>query len=684
MKIFYFSLFFIFFLFLLQITSAQNPLVKMWDKRFGGTDSEVIEAIQQSSDEGFILGGDSPSGISGDKTQPSWGGYDYWIVKTDSLGNKQWDKNYGGTDMEYFRSVRQTSDNGFIFSGTSKSGIGGDKTEPTWGTFDFWIVKTDSLGNKQWDKDFGGTMNDDAFCIEQTSDKGFIMGGPSTSGISGDKTQPSWGNQDYWIIKTDLLGNKQWDKSFGGTDGDILFSLLKTFDGGFILGGRSLSGISGDKTQLSWGGYDYWIVKTDSLGNMQWDKDFGGTDDDELYTIQQTSDGGFILGGSSQSSASGDKTQNSWGNWDYWIVKTVWLGNTQWDKNFGGSNYDYFRSVRQTSDSGYLISGDSDSPMSGDKTEGNLGITQTWILKTDSVGNKLWDKTIFTTGSDNIGLAVEAEDNCYLIANYSYSGIGGYKTQIAWNNSFDYWIVKFCDSTIFPSAAVTATSSLCPGTCTDFTNQSHNATTYLWSFPGGVPDTSTSINPTNICYVTPGSFDVHLIASNQNGSDTLVLTNYITVFPFPPAQAITQNSDTLFANIGSTFYQWYYNGNIISAATNYFYVATQSGDYNVVATDSNGCEVEAVINNVLARSQSDFTQDLLISVSPIPGSEKLFINSSINIVSLKILDFIGKDLFTETLFQNKVEMDIRFLSSGIYFLHIQTEKGNVVKRFIKE
>ncbi len=407
---------------------SQNPLVKMWDKRFGGIDAEGFYSIQQTSDGGFILGGISYSPISGDKTQNTWGSSDYWIVKTDSLGSKQWDKDFGGTSDDWLPSLQQTVDGGYILGGNSKSGIGGDKTQNTWSmdTADYWIVKTDSLGNKQWDKNFGGTNWEDLSSIQQTADGGYILGGTSASDISGDKTQNTWGTtSDYWIVKIDALGNKQWDKNFGGMGNDHLQSILQTSDGGYIFGGYSASNSSGDKTQNLWGFTDYWIVKTDSLGNKQWDKDFGGTDWQRLYSIQQTNDGGYILGGWSTSSISGDKTQDTNGDYDYWILKTDSLGNKQWDKDFGGSDRDEFRFVQQTNDGGYLLSGDSDSPISGNKTESNLGNKQTWLVKTDSLGNILWDKTAHTLIGGYQGLAIQTHENCNVIANNTSGGIGG-------------------------------------------------------------------------------------------------------------------------------------------------------------------------------------------------------------------------------------------------------------------
>jgi hypothetical protein len=440
---------------------SQNPLVKQWDKRFGGIADDYLHSFHQTSDSGFMMGGFSFSGISGDKTQATLGHSDYWIVKTDLSGNKQWDKNFGGTDYDYLYSIEQTADGGYILGGYSKSGISGDKTQANWDasgfTNDYWIVKTDSLGNKQWDKDLGGTNDDRLYSLQQTSDGGFILGGYSESGISGDKTQANWnasGNSaDFWIVKIDSAGNKQWDKDFGGTSDDVLYSIQQTADGGYIFGGYSWSGISGDKTQAAWGLMDYWIVKTDSLCNKQWDKNFGGTNGDYLFSIKQTADRRYILGGWSNSGINGDKTHASWGGADYWIIKTDSLGNKQWDKDFGGINDDEldFGNVTQTSDDGYLLCGTSYSAISGDKTENNLGGEQGWIVKTDSLGIKQWDKTIFTNAHDETYLAIQTNDGCYAIAGYTYAGIAGYKTQSSWNNSNDYWLIKFCDSTLTTS-----------------------------------------------------------------------------------------------------------------------------------------------------------------------------------------------------------------------------------------
>jgi len=681
----------------------------MWDYRFGGTDADRFTTFKQCADSGFILAGWSISGIGGDKTEDTIAGVDYWLVKTDKNGIKQWDKDFGGPGYEYPFSVEQTADGGFILGGYSTSLTGGDKTQPSWGSYDYWVIKTDSTGNIQWDKDFGGTNEDFLTTVHQTSDGGFIFGGSSNSRISGDKTQDIWDTicfplctSDYWIVKTDSLGNMQWDKDFGGKEADELTDIYQTSDGGFLLGGHSSSGISGDKTQALWGVRDYWIVKIDSLGNKQWDKDFGGTDDDLLYSLLATDDGGYFLGGISLSGVSGNKTQSTWGGIDFWIIKIDSLGNMLWDKDFGGSmNEDDFGNITHSKDGGYLIAGTSYSNISGDKTENNLGAEQSWIVKIDSLGNKEWDKTLLTTTSfhDEVGLALQTKEGCFAMANVTNAGIGGDKSQPS-QGTYDYWVIKFCDSTTFPIAALGASSSICPGTCVSLINLSLNAINYNWSFPGAMPDTSTAANPTNICYPTPGNYDVLLIASNAISSDTLLLTNYITVYPSPPPQSITQSGDTLFAIAGSTSYQWYFNTNIINGATDYFYVAPAGGDYNVVATDANGCEVEAAVFNVVAGLTPALSEGEGVTAFPNPVGDKVTIHKSRvtreTAVEISIYNVMGVlavlpiNIGTQTSnlnpysYRDETSIDVSNLPSGLYYLEI-TSCGKAIRtKFVKQ
>jgi PKD repeat protein len=589
---------------------AQNALVKMWDQRLGGTNNEWLNSFHQTSDGGYLLGGMSNSTANGDKTQDTVGGPDFWVVKVDSAGNKIWDKDFGGVKSDGLICMLQTPDGGFILGGTSNSGISGDKTADTWGDYDYWLVKIDSLGNKEWDKDFGGTGTDALNTLLITDDGGYMLGGVSKSGISGNKTEPnrdtSGFTYDYWIVKTDSAGNMEWDKDFGSAGTDQFYSMIQANDGSYMLAGFSHYGISGDKTQTGWGGPDFWIVKTDSAGIKLWDKVFGGTNGDYPYDLLQTPDGGYILAGVSNSDVGGDKSEPRWDTvgytGDYWLLKIDFLGNKEWDRTFGGTIDEFdIGSFSLTSDGGFLLAGNSLSQASGNKTENNLGAGQGWVVKTDSMGNLNWEKTIFTLpdGGFFLTLATQSADGCYVFARATTGGIAGHKSQPnrdSTNLTSDYWIVKFCETL---QAGFSAPTAMCPGTCVDFTNVSFLASSYQWIFPGGLPDSSTAVNPVGICYFTPGSYDVTLIASDATSSDTLTLPDYITVYPQPQAQVITQSDDTLFAVWGASSYQWFFNGSLISGATDWFYVAEIDGDYSMVATDSNGCAAGASIINVV-------------------------------------------------------------------------------------
>ena len=239
-----------------------------------------------------------------------------------------------------------------------------------------------------------------------------------------------------------------------------------------------------------------------------------------------------------------------------------------------------------------------------------------------------------------------------------------------------FW--EYSPDSITVAAAFTSPTTVCPGTCIDFTNQSQGATSYIWSFPGGNPALSTDANPMGVCYQSSGSYDVTLIATNSQSSDTLTMTNYITVYPSPPPQGILQNGDTLFANAGATSYQWYYNGTIIIGATDYYYIGQASGNYNVVATDTNGCEVEAVIYDVIASSQElnhSFNTETTVYPNPFHSTANFILRTKKGESKVKLEMFNAAGERIAILFDGKlhagetrnVEFDAKELPDGIYF-----------------
>jgi hypothetical protein len=420
---------------------AVSQVAIQWQKTYGGDNFDYTTALQQTSDHGFIVGGYSYSGISGDKTQSSRGSFDYWILKLDSAGVIQWQKDIGGNAWDELHCLQQTSDGGYILGGLSQSNISGDKTENDWGGNDIWIIKTDASGSIQWQKDIGGTNGDALTCVKQTSDGGYILGANSNSGISGNKTDSCRGGYDYWIIKLDASGTIQWQKTIGGTDNDQVTSISQTSDGGYIAGGISRSNISGEKTENSRGWDDYWIIKLDASGTIQWQKTFGGSQFEYSPVVHQTSDGGYIIGGTSFSLASGDKTSTLWGEIDYWILKTDASGSIQWQKDIGGSASDQLKHINQTSDGGFIIAGQSNSQVSGDKTENTWGSDDYWLMKTDGSGNIQWQESVGGSDQDFLVGSDQAADGGFILGGYTRSGISGDKNESCRGN-YDYWLVK--------------------------------------------------------------------------------------------------------------------------------------------------------------------------------------------------------------------------------------------------
>ncbi len=670
---------------------AQNNFQHEWDHRYGGTANEKLKVFLPTRDQGYILGGISLSGMDGDKSQPSNGGMDYYVVKTDSVGVKQWDARFGGSLEDELSTVLQTGDGGFLLGGSSRSGISGDKTEGNWDISghdynDYWIVKIDAHGVKQWDKRFGGIYEDKLNAIVVSGDDGYLLGGHSESSISGDKTEASLGGPDYWVVKIDAVGNKIWDKRFGGNRNDQLNSIVATNDGAFILAGITWSDNGAD---ISFGNRglvnycDYWILKMDVFGNKLWDQRYGGALNDNLTSAIETNDNGFLIQGFSYSNTGGEKSEMNKGplnTSDLWLIKTDALGNLQWDKTLGGDvNENKSGNVTQTSDNGYFIASSSYSDVSGDKTEMNQGQEQSWVLKLDALGNVAWDKTIFTTGRDDVGFAYLQNDGSIIAANYSNGDIAGYKTESNYDISLkycDFWILKLANAVPPVADFLNADPTVCSKTCVDFTNLSVNASSYQWFFQGANPATSNLQNPTNICYNNAGDFDVMLIVENNYGIDTMFLSNYMHVLQSPANIILVQSGDTLFAPAGFAGYEWYLNGNPILSASDYFFVPQLTGDYLVTAINQNGCGTSAhldyIVNSV--NGLSDISNSIAVFPNPAGDNFVISMNSleSKKEISISIFNQLSQEVFSEKI--NPASTEINYvvnsssMESGLYWI----------------
>lgn len=400
-----------------------------WQKTIGGDEDESLagEVLIQLDDGSFLIGANSQSGISGDKTSPSYGERDFWVLKLDNVGNILWQKSYGGSDVDFLYKIVTTADGGFAVTGFSMSNISGNKTEDSKGEQDYWFVRLDSDGNILWDKTLGGAEMDVAITIVELEDGGFFLGGLSESNISGDKSENSIGLEDFWLVKLNESGEIVWDKTIGGSGPDFLVEVVYIAENEYFLVGFSQSDISGQKSENSRGEDDFWVVSIDSLGNVNWDKTIGGNSSDRAYSSFVDEGGNVIIGGYSESGISGEKSEESKGLKDYWIIKIDTEGELIWDKTIGGSNTDWFSSIKKAHGDGYIVSGHTRSPVSGDKSE-NSSDDSFWVVKTglcEAINNDVYEEggTIYATETGYIyqwincnsdtSVIVEANDQSY-------------------------------------------------------------------------------------------------------------------------------------------------------------------------------------------------------------------------------------------------------------------------------
>jgi len=341
----------------------------------------------------------------------------------------QWQKSLGGTSSEEARCIYQTNDSGYIISGFTSSNNG--NIFGNHGGIDFWVVKLDNEGSIQWSKTLGGTDNEWAYSIEQTHDGGYVLAGFTQSNdgdVSGNQ-----GSKDAWVVKLTDIGTVQWQKTFGGSDWDEAGSIRQTSDSGYIIAGRSNS-TNGDVLG-NHGGFDFWIVKLNNMGTIQWTKSLGGSMNDIAYSVRQTQDGGYIAVGETQSN-DGDVTGNH-GSTDYWLVKLSTEGEIEWQKALGSNSLDRPNDVHQTSDGGYIVAGVA-SANNGDVT-GHHGGYDYWVVKLSSFGIIEWQRALGGSGEDFAQAIFPTNDGGCIIAGPTQSNNGDVLNN---DGGQDIWLIK--------------------------------------------------------------------------------------------------------------------------------------------------------------------------------------------------------------------------------------------------
>jgi len=438
----------------------------------------------------------------------------------------EWQKALGGTGSDYAESVCQTTDGGYIVVGTSPSNNG--DVSGNHGGGDIWAVKLNANGDIDWQKCLGGSSGEEGNAVRQTADGGYIIAGAAASS-NGDVSGGN-GSNDFWAVKLDADGDIEWQNSLGGSIFEWAEDVVQTTDGGYVLAGYTHSN-NGDVVGSN-GGVDGWVVKLDALGVLQWQKCVGGSSTDEFRSVRQTTDGGFILSGRTNSN-NGNVSGNN-GGYDFWVVKLDDAGEFEWQNALGGSGNDNGQYVIQSADGSYMAIGST--PSNNGDVSGNHGGNDVWMAKIDATGVLQWQKCLGGTGND-VGRSIEqTTDNGYIIAGNTTSNNGDVSGQNGASFS-DIWVVK-----TDVSGAIQWQKCL-GGTSTD------DATSVQQTADGGFvlagPTFSNDIDVTD----NNGLYDFWVVKLESTLSIDDASTASFEIYPNPASKSITIDSQFLNAHV---------------------------------------------------------------------------------------------------------------------------------------
>jgi hypothetical protein len=416
-------------------------MVINWQQCYGGSDDDIGTRIAKAKD-GYYLFGTTIS-LDGQVTG-NHGISDYWVIKTDTMGNLLWSKTYGGSSYDELKQVKPTADGGFILFGESFSTDG--DVQGNHGGFDYWVVKIDSLGNLLWQKCLGGSYNELAGDFDTTPDSGFICIGAALSN-DGDVTG-NHGNYDYWVVKLDKNGNIKRETCFGGSFPDLGLSITSTNDGGAILSGWT--GLNDGDVQCNYHGgqSDAWIVKLDSTGSIEWQQCYGGSQDEDIYLTIPLSDGGYLCAGNTTSN-DGDVSGNH-GLHDFWVLKIDHWGNLLSQKCFGGSDMEDPNFMKATSDGNYIIGGytlSNNGDVSGNHSD--PGGSDIWLIKITPDLRLIWQQCIGGKGREEGFDLLEVGPGKYMLLGSKY----GYGYENCYGRT-DMWLVSLTDTTTIGIAEI--------------------------------------------------------------------------------------------------------------------------------------------------------------------------------------------------------------------------------------
>ncbi len=431
------------------LLSAQNYTL-IGDKAFGTSGGDKFPVIIRLKNHLIIAGDCNYTGINGDKTSmgcpsnPS--NYDSWILMTDQNLNKIWDQTLGGTKRDEVHGIASGINNTLIITGETNSDSSCNISTHTRGYPDFIWYMLDSSGNKLMENRYGSNNIEVGGKTLRCRNKDYLIFGGSTGGVSGDKTTPGYGGSDLWLVRTDSLGNKLWDQTYGGSTNEpvnstVYYTLLESASTDLLLCGYTGGSLNGTITVPGFGQGDAWITKTDNQGNQLWDKMFGGTNNEYIGSVLELQDS-YMLLGSSNSKTGGTISDTGIANYDVWLIKIDTLGNQIWDKRYGGLDSDGGIEIQAAPDGGFWILASTQSTAGYSISESSYGSMDYWIFKIDTAGTILWDKRFGGPGIDQASNFIIMPDSSIYICGYADSGTSSVKTDPG-RGDFDYWVVHF-------------------------------------------------------------------------------------------------------------------------------------------------------------------------------------------------------------------------------------------------
>ena len=434
----------IYLLFLICTVQAQTAPAIQWQNAIGGKHSGYVTNMSPTNDGGYIAVGyvDSLNGSYLPNFHP--GDEDVWVAKLDAHCNIIWQKCYGSKGADYANIVHQTKDGGDIIGGmpgTNDGDVSGNH-----GGGDIWVIKLSDKGDLQWQKCLGGSKDDGVYSIIQTKDDGYILAGQTKSDdgdVKGFHFVWPYLNDDGWVVKLDSIGKIEWQKCLGGIEDDAMFDVLQNDDGSYMVAGYTVSN-DGD-VRGNHGGPDSWVVKLSDKGAIVWQKCYGGSKMDFTRIIKKTFDGGYILGGETTSN-DGEVSGNHGGSGDDdWLLRIDSIGNILWQNCYGGSDLENLFSLETTKDNGSIFCGTTRSD-DGD-IKGFHGYMDYWTVKLDSAGKIEWQRCLGGIVGGQAYNVYQIKDGGFIIGGMSGAQAGDGDVTVHYNMdsvniSDNWWIVK--------------------------------------------------------------------------------------------------------------------------------------------------------------------------------------------------------------------------------------------------